>query len=76
VRAKEITVGKGAHVENLYGKEILLRNGATAENIYGEYVTIESHCRIDGEIQYTIELREEKDVSFGKQPQKVSILPP
>jgi cytoskeletal protein CcmA (bactofilin family) len=75
VRAEEITIGKEAHVENLYGKEILLRSGATAENVYGEYITIESHCRVNGETQYTNELRQERDVSFGKPPEKVNAVP-
>ena len=53
IRADEIVVGKGAEVEDLYGKHVLLRTGASAENVYGEDVTVESYCNIRGEVQYT-----------------------
>jgi cytoskeletal protein CcmA (bactofilin family) len=76
VRAEEIIIGKGASAENLYGKRILLKNGAAAENVYGECVTVESHCRINGEVQYTTELREDNHVTYGNPPRKVSTLPP
>jgi cytoskeletal protein CcmA (bactofilin family) len=75
IRADEIVVGKNAEVENLYGKSIVLRSGATANNIYGGNVVIESHCRIDGEVQYTNELRQCDQVSFAQTPKRVDTLP-
>jgi cytoskeletal protein CcmA (bactofilin family) len=75
LRADEVIVGKDAHVETVWGKEIVLRTGANAENVYGESVTIESHCHIHGEVQYTRELRLGENVSLTKAPEKVDKLP-
>ena len=71
IKADQVNIGKEARVENVFGKRIYLRKGAYAENIYGENVTIESHCRINGEVQYTSELRLGENVSLAKSPQKV-----
>jgi len=59
----------------VYGKDIVLRSGAEANNIYGQNVTIESHCSVRGEVQYTDELKLGERVALSKQPQKVANLP-
>lgn len=74
--ADEVIIGKDARVESIYGKEILMRKGANAENIYGEKVTVESHCRINGELKYTMELNASEKAILAKKPQKVTSLPP
>jgi cytoskeletal protein CcmA (bactofilin family) len=75
LRADEVLVGRDAHVETVSGREVILRTGASAENVYGESVTIESHCHIHGEVQYTGELRLGEKVSLTKTPVKVDKLP-
>jgi len=70
-----VVVGKDARVENVYGKDIILRSGAYAENIYGENVTLEPHCHVSREVQYTGELRINEKVVLSKKPQKVDALP-
>jgi predicted acyltransferase (DUF342 family) len=72
IKADQVDIGKGASVENIFGKQVLMRNGADAESIYGESITIEPNCRISGEIQYTKELRIGDNVSLSKTPQRVS----
>jgi predicted acyltransferase (DUF342 family) len=75
LRAEDVVIGEEAHVESIYGKRILLRSGTYAENVYGENITIESHCRISGEVQFTDKLRLGEHVSLAKSPQKVDSLP-
>ena len=75
IRADKVIIDRDAHAENVYGREILLRTGAIADNIYGQRITIESHCDVSGEVQYTDELRVEEKASLSKQPQKVDKLP-
>jgi cytoskeletal protein CcmA (bactofilin family) len=75
IRADEIDVGRGAEVEDLYGKHIVLRSGATAGNVFGENVVIESNCRINGEVQYTDNLRQGEHVYYSQTPRKVDALP-
>jgi len=43
--------------------------------VYGESVTIESHCRINGEVRYTGDLRIGDHVSLAKEPKKTDSLP-
>jgi predicted acyltransferase (DUF342 family) len=71
-----VIIGRDARAESIYGKEVLLRTGAEAENVYGERVTIESRCRIHGEILCTDELKLGEGISLAKDPQKTSSLPP
>lgn len=73
--ADQIIVGRDAHVETIRGRKIHMKRGATAENIYGEDITIENGSRINGEIKYTKKLETEGNVSFAKEPQKVTTLP-
>jgi predicted acyltransferase (DUF342 family) len=75
IHADVVVINRDARAENVYGKEILLRTGASANNIYGQRITIESHCDVYGEVQYTDELRLGEKVSLAKQPQKVDKLP-
>jgi len=74
VRAQEIDVGRDAEVEDLYGGRIILRGGVSASNVYGESLTIESHCQIRGEVQYTKDLRQGDYVSYAHTPKKVDSL--
>jgi len=75
IKADQVIIGRDAHAEDIYGKKVLLRSGAHAENIYCESITIESNCHINGEVQYTSELRMNEHVSLAKAPQKVDKLP-
>ena len=75
IKADQIDIGRDAHAENLHGKKVLLRSGAHAKNVYGEEITIESRCRISGDVQYTSNLRVNRDASLAKPPQKVNKLP-
>jgi len=75
VRADEIVIGKDAHVDDVHGRRVVLRTGAQASNVYGEDITIESHCDVSGEVQYTNELRMGSDIRVARQPQKVAKLP-
>jgi predicted acyltransferase (DUF342 family) len=63
-------------VEDLYGKHIVLRSGSSAGNVYGESVLIESNCHVNGEVQYTNDLRQGDNVSYAQIPKKVNSLPP
>lgn len=74
IRANEIIIGKDAHVEDIHGKRILLKSGAQAQNVYGESVTIEPHCYVSGEINYTSELRI-AEATLPRTPRKVAQLP-
>jgi cytoskeletal protein CcmA (bactofilin family) len=75
IRAEEIVIGRHAEVEDLHGKSIILRSGATANNVYGQEIFIESHCRVNGELQYIDELRQSGDIAFAQPPKKVTSLP-
>jgi cytoskeletal protein CcmA (bactofilin family) len=75
LRAEEIEIERNARVQNVYGKRIFLRSGASASSMYGEEITIESHCRVSGEIQYTHEIRVGPGASLSQTPQKVDKLP-
>jgi cytoskeletal protein CcmA (bactofilin family) len=75
IRADKVVIGKDARVESIYGKRILLETGAEAQDVYGESITIESHCRINGEVSYTNDLRLDRNISLAKEPKKVESLP-
>jgi cytoskeletal protein CcmA (bactofilin family) len=75
IRASEVVIGEKARVEDVYAKTITLERGTTARNLYGERISLESHCHILGEIQYTENLETERGVTFSRTPQKVDKLP-
>lgn len=75
IRADQVSIGKEARVEDIFGKRILLRSGVQAENVYGESITVESNCYINGVVQYTNELRKGDNVLLAKPPQKVDKVP-
>ena len=75
IHAKEVDVGEGARVEDVYGDEIGLEEKAQARNLYGRYIRLEYKCEISGEVLYTENLKTEENVHFAKQPRKVEKLP-
>jgi cytoskeletal protein CcmA (bactofilin family) len=75
IRAERAVIGKDAHVDDIHGKDVLLETGAEAHDVYGESVTIESHCRINGEVGYTGDLRLDHHASLAREPKKMDSLP-
>ena len=67
-------IGTRAHVEDVYGGKIIMEGDGRARNLYGGGIYIESGCRVDGEVKYTVSLETRKGVSFAKSPAKVEKL--
>ena len=53
-----------------------LRRGCRADNVYAARIDVERGCRIRGEVKYTESLSADRDVDFGRPPEKTEKLPP
>jgi cytoskeletal protein CcmA (bactofilin family) len=75
IKADEVIIHEKANVDDVYAATITLERGASARNLYGESITVESDCRIYGEVQYTAGLDADRSVTFDKPPRHVDRLP-
>jgi cytoskeletal protein CcmA (bactofilin family) len=73
--AERVLVRERGRVEDVHGGDVVLRRGCRADNVYGSNVTLEDGCRISGVVQYTGDLRLERDVRLASGPEKVDNLP-
>ena len=73
--AKRVTVRNRARVEDIYAEVVELRRGCRVNNVYAARVDVERGCRVRGEVKYTGSLSADRDVEFGRAPEKTEKLP-
>ena len=71
LRARRVTVGEKARVEDVWAEEITLEEGARARNLYGIRIYVERDCVVLGDVKYVEEFVAEEGARFLKAPEKV-----
>ncbi|HVH14881.1 MAG TPA: hypothetical protein VNA15_04080 [Candidatus Angelobacter sp.] len=73
--AREVSVGHGGRVEDVYADKLEMEHGSKARNLYFRVGIIEAGVNVEGEVLYTGSIEASGDVRFGRPASKVGELP-
>src|SRR5438132_1261464 len=73
--AREVSVGHGGRVEDVYADTLEMEQGSRARNLYFREGVIEAGVHVEGEVLYTDTIEASPDVKFAKPASKVNDLP-
>src|SRR6266480_2884383 len=73
--AREVSVGHGGRVEDVYADTLEMEHGSRARNLYFREGVIEAGVNVEGEVLYTDTIEASPDVRFAKPSAKVNELP-
>src|SRR5947199_46759 len=73
--AREVSVGHGGRVEDVYTDTLEMEHGSRARNLYFREGVIEAGVNVEGEVLYTDTIEASPDVRFAKPSAKVNELP-
>src|SRR2546428_425506 len=73
--AREVSVGHGGKVEDVYADTLEMEHGSRARNLYFREGVIEAGVHVEGEVLYTDTIEASPDVRFAKPSSKVNELP-
>jgi len=73
--AREVSVGHGGRVEDVYADTLEMEQDSRARNLYFREGVIEAGVHVEGEVLYTDTIEASPDVKFAKPASKVSYLP-
>jgi cytoskeletal protein CcmA (bactofilin family) len=73
--AREVSVGHGGRVEDIYSETLEMEHGSRARNLYFREGIIEAGVHVEGEVLYTDTIEASPDVRFAKPASKVNDLP-
>jgi hypothetical protein len=73
--AREVRIGHGGQVEDVYADKLELEHGSRARNLYFREGVIEADVTLEGEVLYTNTIKVSGNARFAKPASKVSELP-